>query len=55
MEVEVNNVTIETIQGDITQQEDMDAIVNAANAELQPGGGVCGVPPQAPRASAAKR
>ena len=42
MEVEVNNVKIETMQGDITQQEDMDAIVNAANAELTTGGGVAG-------------
>ncbi len=33
------NITLLT--GDITQQ-DADAIVNAANAELAPGGGVCG-------------
>ncbi len=32
---------IETVLGDITQQ-DTDAIVNAANAQLQAGGGVCG-------------
>ena len=33
---------IEVIQGDITQQPDIDAIVNAANDVLEPGGGVCG-------------
>ena len=32
---------IEVYQGDITQLE-VDAIVNAANAALRPGGGVCG-------------
>ncbi|MBS3803511.1 MAG: macro domain-containing protein [Oleiphilaceae bacterium] len=35
-------VTIECVKGDITQQDDMDAIVNAANAELKTGGGVAG-------------
>lgn len=39
---ERNGVTIECRQGDITQQTDMDAIVNAANAQLAPGGGVAG-------------
>lgn len=33
---------IEIVLGDITQQADVDAIVNAANAQLMPGGGVAG-------------
>lgn len=33
---------IECVQGDITSQPDIDAIVNAANAQLRPGGGVAG-------------
>ncbi len=39
---EVNNTRIELVKGDITLQEDVEAIVNAANAELMPGGGVAG-------------
>jgi len=35
-------VTIECVQGDISNQPDVDAVVNAANAELRPGGGVAG-------------
>src|SRR5215210_1429909 len=35
-------VTVECVQGDITSQEDVDAVVNAANAQLEPGGGVAG-------------
>lgn len=35
-------LTVEVVRGDITAQPDMDAIVNAANAELMPGGGVAG-------------
>ncbi len=38
----IEHVTIECCQGDITRQPDMDAVVNAANAELMPGGGVAG-------------
>lgn len=33
---------LELSQGDITQQPDLDAVVNAANAELTIGGGVAG-------------
>lgn len=35
-------VTIELIQGNIVEQEDVDAVVNAANAQLRTGGGVAG-------------
>src|SRR5215217_6732620 len=35
-------VTVECIQGDITSQDDVEAVVNAANARLEPGGGVAG-------------
>jgi O-acetyl-ADP-ribose deacetylase len=37
-----NGVTVECVVGDIARQSDMDAVVNAANAELRPGGGVAG-------------
>ena len=33
---------IELVEGDIASQPDLDAVVNAANAELMPGGGVAG-------------
>lgn len=36
------NVTVECMQGDIAGQPDMDAVVNAANAQLRIGGGVAG-------------
>ncbi|EPC01056.1 hypothetical protein L861_10815 [Litchfieldella anticariensis FP35 = DSM 16096] len=36
------HVTIECIKGDIAQQPDIDAVVNAANAQLKIGGGVAG-------------
>jgi len=39
---EVAGVAIECVQGDITAQPDLDAVVNAANAQLAPGGGVAG-------------
>ncbi|MBX6321495.1 MAG: macro domain-containing protein [Rhodospirillaceae bacterium] len=43
MKRSVHGVVIELVQGNIVAQRDMDAIVNAANAELLPGGGVAGV------------
>lgn len=36
------DVTLELVRGDIAQQPDVDAVVNAANAELRTGGGVAG-------------
>lgn len=42
MQQDIAGVTIELTTGDITAQPDMDAVVNAANAELLPGGGVAG-------------
>ena len=38
----VAGVEIACVVGDITKQADVDAVVNAANAELRPGGGVAG-------------
>ncbi len=40
-ELQVHNSEIKLVQGDITDQK-VDAIVNAANAQLQLGGGVAG-------------
>jgi len=40
--VEYKGVIIEIVQGDITKQPDIEAIVNAANAYLRSGGGVAG-------------
>ena len=37
-----NEVTIEVVQGDVASQEDVTAVVNAANAQLLSGGGVAG-------------
>lgn len=38
----INGVTIECISGDIAAQQDITAVVNAANAQLRTGGGVAG-------------
>lgn len=42
MEIKKGNVVIECVVGDITAQDGFDAVVNAANAQLAPGGGVAG-------------
>jgi len=42
MKKTIQNITIELIKGDIASQKDMDAVINAANQALQPGGGVAG-------------
>ncbi|WP_375055119.1 macro domain-containing protein [Zobellella sp. DQSA1] len=42
MKVRIGELTMECVRGDIAAQPDMDAIVNAANAALLPGGGVAG-------------
>ena len=41
MQVEINNQTIELVEGDVTEQQ-VDAVVNAANSQLAGGGGVDG-------------
>lgn len=41
-EVIFGDVTLELERGDIASQEDIDAVVNAANAQLRIGGGVAG-------------
>lgn len=42
METTIAGVRIECVRGDIAAQSDIDAVVNAANAELRLGGGVAG-------------
>lgn len=42
MKVERHGVTLELVRGDIAHQDGFEAVVNAANAELLPGGGVAG-------------
>lgn len=39
---DVNGTTVECVKGDITSQDDVEAVVNAANAQLRTGGGVAG-------------
>jgi O-acetyl-ADP-ribose deacetylase len=41
-ERKLHGVTVECVQGNIAHQPDIDAVVNAANAELRSGGGVAG-------------
>ncbi|MHB2151080.1 macro domain-containing protein [Calditrichota bacterium LG25] len=40
--VKIGSVVLELVQGNIASQPDMEAVVNAANAMLAPGGGVAG-------------
>ena len=40
--IAVGSAVVECRQGDIVDQPDLEAVVNAANAELLPGGGVAG-------------
>ncbi|WP_324721281.1 macro domain-containing protein [Salinimicrobium sp. HB62] len=42
MKKEISGVTIELRQGDIANQADCEAVVNAANGQLETGGGVAG-------------
>jgi len=47
MERKMGKVSVECVQGDIANQPDMEAVVNAANAWLRQGGGVAGALHQA--------
>jgi O-acetyl-ADP-ribose deacetylase len=41
-QVDLNGKIVECMRGDITRQDDIEAVVNAANAQLMSGGGVAG-------------
>ncbi len=40
--MKVNGVEVQCVKGNIVEQHDIEAVVNAANAMLRPGGGVAG-------------
>lgn len=42
MKVKIHGIELEAEKGNIAAQNELDAVVNAANAELAPGGGVAG-------------
>ncbi len=42
MSFKINGIKLELIRGNIVEQKDIEAVVNAANAELKIGGGVAG-------------
>jgi O-acetyl-ADP-ribose deacetylase len=42
MQRTMEGIAVECVEGDITRQDDLEAVVNAANAALRPGGGVAG-------------
>lgn len=42
MKTAFKNIEFEAVLGDIANQPDVEAVVNAANAQLQTGGGVAG-------------
>ncbi|RAK09313.1 O-acetyl-ADP-ribose deacetylase (regulator of RNase III) [Halanaerobium saccharolyticum] len=42
MRLQISDLQLELTQGDIAAQKDIEAVVNAANAELKIGGGVAG-------------
>ncbi len=42
MKKQIGDIILEAVHGDISGQPDITAIVNAANAQLMPGGGLAG-------------